>query len=45
MVNAIWTGLTVMALGGMFVACVLLVVVGVRGLESWLAKRGRKPSA
>ena len=45
MVNSICTGPTVLALVGMFVACVLVVVVGVRGIEGWLVKRGRKPSA
>jgi hypothetical protein len=45
MANAIWTALTVAAMAGMFAGCVVVVVVGVRGLENALARRGRRPAA
>jgi len=45
MSTAIWTLLAVMGMAGLFAACVLAVVVGIRVLENVLAKRGRHPSA
>ncbi len=45
MSTAIWTLFAVMGMVGIFVACVVAVVVGVRVLESVLAKRSRMPSA
>jgi hypothetical protein len=45
MANFLWTTLTVVAMAGMFGACVVAVVAGVRVLENALAKRGRKPAA
>jgi len=43
MSTVIWTGLTIVAMVGMFAACVVVVVGGVRVLESALAKHRRKP--
>lgn len=45
MSTAIWTLLAVIGMVGLFAACVLAVVVGIRVLENVLAKRSRNPSA
>jgi preprotein translocase subunit SecD len=41
----LWTGFATVAMAGIFAACVVAVVVGVRVLESALAKRRGKPSS
>ena len=44
MATVVWTGFAIAAMAGMFAACVVAVVVGVRVLENALAKRRGKPS-
>jgi hypothetical protein len=43
MATVLWTGFATVAMVGIFAACVMAVVVGVRVLESALAKRRGKP--
>ena len=45
MSTALWTVLAVGGMVGMFAACVVAVVVGIRVVESAVAKRRAKPSA
>jgi hypothetical protein len=45
MSTAVWTALAVAGMAGIFAACVIVVVAGVRVLEGAVAKRRRKPSA
>lgn len=45
MSTALWTVLAVAGMVGIFGACVVVVVAGVRVLEGAVAKRQRKPSA
>jgi hypothetical protein len=45
MVRVIWTALAVVAMAGMFSACVIVVAAGIRVLESALAKRRGQPPA
>jgi len=42
---AIWMVLAIAGMAGIFAACVIVVVAGVRMLEGAFAKRQRKPSA
>jgi hypothetical protein len=45
MSTVVWTVLTFMALAGMFGACTLAVVAGIRLLEGALDRRRRQPQA
>jgi hypothetical protein len=45
MSTLVWTAVAVGGMVGLFAACLVVVVVGVRVLEGAIAKRGRGPSA
>jgi hypothetical protein len=45
METVVWTVLSIGGMVGMFAACVVVVVAGVRVLEAAIGKRSRKPSA
>jgi hypothetical protein len=45
MSTAVWTVLAVVAMIGIFAACAIMVVVGVRMLEAVIAKRRRSEIA
>ena len=42
MLTAIWTLFAVAVMVGVFAACVIVVAVGIRVLEGWLARRQRR---